>query len=48
MRRDFDARNVLVLGEKVDLFRRRDMQHMDRRAFFARNAQQALACIGAR
>ena len=42
MRRDFDTRYVFVLCEKIDLLRRRDMQHMDLRAGRARDAHQTL------
>ena len=40
MRRDLDARDILMLREKIDLLRGRDMQHMDQRACLARDAQR--------
>ena len=42
LRRHLDARDILVLRQKIDLLRRRDMQHMDRRMLFAGDAHQPL------
>ena len=45
VRRDFDARHILVVAQEVDLLARRDMQHMDDGTLGTGNAHEALGAL---